>query len=140
MQEGNTQSKISKECGKEKRKLSAHLKFLFGLLLHLLLRCVLAPQQHIHHHWGLGPLSCAFQWKTTCLHAAHLAYKVPRKGMVNTAIEMLHFHEDTFIYVQCINEKVGFYSHETLYIYIHIHTYVYIYIYTSIHAHACIYI
>lgn len=115
MQEENNQSKISKECGKEKGKLSAHLKFLFGLLLHLLLHCALAPQQHIHHRWGLEPLSCAFQWKTTCLHAVHLAYKVPRKVMVNTVIEMLHFHEDTFLYVKCVNEKVlGFYLYETL--------------------------
>lgn len=115
MQEENNQSKISKECGKEKGKLSAYLKFLFGLLLHLLLHCVLAPQQHIHHRWGLGPLSCAFQWKTTSLHAVHLAYKVPRKVMVNTVIEMLHFHEDTFLYVKCLNEKVlGFNLYETL--------------------------
>lgn len=119
MQEENIQSKISKGCGKEERKLSAYLKFLFELLLHLLLHCVLGLQQHIHHHWGLGPLLCAFQLKTTCLHVVHLVYKVPGKVTVNIVIEKLHFHGNTVTYIQCVKEKVFIYI-RSLYIYIHI--------------------
>ena len=101
VQEENIQSEISKECGKAEGKLCAHLKFLFELLLHLLLHCVLGPQQHIHHHWGLGPLLCAFQLKTTCLHVVHLVYKVPRKVIVSIVIEMLHFLENSYICTVC---------------------------------------
>lgn len=106
MQEQNIQSKISKGCGKEEGKLSAYLKFLFELLLHLLLHCVLGPQLHIHHHWGPGPLLCAFQLKTTCLHVVHLVYKVPGKDIVSIVIEKLHFHENTVTNIQCVKEKL----------------------------------
>lgn len=108
VQEESIQSKISKECGKEERKLSAHLKFLFELLLHLLLHCVLGPQQHIHHHWGLGPLLCAFQLKTTCLHVVHLVYTVPRKVIVSIVTEMLHFHENSYLYTVCKLKSIRF--------------------------------
>lgn len=71
---------------------------------------MLGPQQHIHHHWGLGPLLCAFQLKTTCLHVVRLVYIVPREVTVSIVIEMLHFHENTVTYVQCVNKNLlGFY-------------------------------
>lgn len=62
------------------------------------------PPQHIRHHWGLGPLLCAFQLKTTCLHVAHLVYKVPGKVIASIVIE-IYFYENTFTYVQCVSEK-----------------------------------